>query len=466
MAHDSPLSNKEFEDGLIRMPLPPYSVSMKRMCIALCLGLAGLACAPASSVRPVEPTRSAPVGAGSWLFSMALDSDVDVPILEESLLAATERPLPPRDDGSLVLTLSPKGLYARGKPIAAVREINGVLHLLVEKGRHTPQGEIPEAIWEAMASANPAFKRLETKTHRGNRTVYLVADYRTAAASLAAISIAGYFSGYSSPILVGLSPDGLARGMRLQGARPCPGAAPPKAPTEKKRMGMDGYPSTLIATDVTQIGDCKGLERPDWFNRRLDSIGACFTEEAARRGDERGDAGTLTLVMDTQGNLQASSLQSPWAGESPALQQCVHRAISSFRSPVAKGACVLARGFRFEVDSPTILDVHAPSPAVPHYGRTVRWAFASMTPETVLMDVHHDGEMDRCPRTTTGAIGWNVQGADLDRSRMDAVLAGIDFKLDFLGLRVLGSIPLGDMLRLAGKWSTKGTRIGLIIRRF
>ena len=220
--------------------------------------------------------------------------------------------------------------------------------------------------------------------------------------------------------------------------------------TEKNEWGW---------TDILHL-DCdrcdpdwglQSLERPDWFNRRLDSIGRVhrrgFPAETSRRCRTH-------LVMDATGNLQASSLQSPWAGESPELQQCVHRAISSFRSPVAKGACVLARGYRFEVDSPTILDVHAPSPAVPHYGRTVRWAFASMTPETVLMDVHHDGDMDRCPRTTTGAIGWNVQGADLDRSRMDAVLAGIDFKLDFLGLRVLGSIPLGKLLRLA-KWSTK-----------
>ena len=240
MAHDSLLSNKEFEDGLIQNPLPPYPVSMKRMYIALCLGLAGLACAPASTVRPVEPTRSAPVGAGSWLFSMALDSQVEVPVLEESLLAATEMPLPPGDDGSLVLTLSPKGLFSRGKPVAAVREIQGVLHLLVDKGRQTPQGEIPG---RSKPRPRPTPHSIDWRRKpigaTGKSTWSRTTGPRLPVPLPSALP--GTFPDTVPRCWWG-SPDGLARGMRLQGARPCPGAAPPKAPTEKNEWGWTDIP--------------------------------------------------------------------------------------------------------------------------------------------------------------------------------------------------------------------------------
>ena len=422
-------------------------------------------CGPRRVVRP-EPILSAPEGAGAWLFYLALEEGVEVPVIGENLLAATEVPLPKEDDGATVLTLTPKGLFARGEGIAPVKLIDDVLHLIVERGKKTPEGEIPETIQKAMAAANPNFDVLKTETHRGKRKVYLVADHRTSAASLAAIGIAGLFSGYSPPVVVGISPDGTPRGMRLTGARPCPGVTAPKTPDTKKVMGMDGEPSVLTTGRVTQIGDCKGLERPDWFNRRLESIGHCFMEETLRNNRDGGDGGTLTLVVDAAGNLQSTSLRSPWAGASPELQQCVHQNISAMRAPVAKGACILARSFRFEAGSTESIDVHAPKMKKPHYGRTVKWAFAAVNPDTIFMDVHYEGDGNNCPRSTTGALGWNVRGAELDRSRLDAVLSGIEFELEFLGIRVLGSMPLSQMIDTAAMWAKKGTRVGITVRRF
>lgn len=423
-------------------------------------------CGPRRVVSP-QPILSAPEGAGAWLFYVALEEGVEVPILGENLLAATEVALPTQDDGATVLTLTPKGLYARGVPIVATKEINGALHLMVEKGRATPEGEIPESIWNAMAAANPGFNALKSETHRGKRKVYLVADHRTSAASLAAIGLAGLFSGYSPPIVVGLSPDGTPRGMRLTGARPCPGVAPPTTPKGQSRvMGMDGTPSSIVGGNITQVGDCKGLERPDWFNRRLESIGRCFMEEMLRTGEGDGDLGTVTVVVDAPGNLQATSLRSPWAGSSPALQQCVHQSLQAMRAPVAKGACVLARGFRFEAGDSMELDVQIPNPSKPHYGRKIRWAFASMDTQTVLMDIHHEGSAQQCPTSTTGSLGWNVRGVELDRSRLGVALDGVDFDLDFLGLRVLGSVPLSTLVNTGNAWAKKGTRVGVSVRRF
>ena len=433
--------------------------------VILAAAMALPSCGPRRVVRP-QATLSAPEGAGAWLFYLAVEQGVEVPVIGEELLSATEVPLPKDDDGATVLTLTEKGLFLRGEGIAPVQSINEVLHLIVESGKKTPEGEIPETIQKAMAAANPVFNTLKSETHRGNRKVYLVADHRTSAASLAAIGIAGLFSGYAPPVVVGISPDGTPRGMRLTGAKPCPGVAAPKTPPRKRVLGMDGEPSSFTASGVTQIGDCKGLERPDWFNRRLESIGHCFMEEVDRNNRDGGDGGTLTLVVDAAGNLQSTSLRSPWAGGSPALQQCVHQNITAMRAPIAKGACILARSFRFEAGSMESIRVHAPKAVPPHYGRTVKWAFAAVNPDTIFMDVHHEGDGKTCPRTTTGALGWNVRGAEVDKSRMDAVLSGIEFDLDFLGIRVLGSMPLSDLINTATMWARKGTRVGITVRRF
>ena len=144
------------------------------------------------------------------------------------------------------------------------------------------------------------------------------------------------------------------------------GIPPAKA---TKVMGMDDTPSSIVGGNITQVGDCKGLERPDWLNRRLESVGRCFVEDMNRTGEGAGDIGTLTVVVDAAGNIQATSLRSPWAGSSPALQQCVHQSLQSMRAPVAKGACVLAQGFRFEAGDSLELDVHTPKIAKPHRDR-------------------------------------------------------------------------------------------------
>jgi hypothetical protein len=112
------------------------------------------------------------------------------------------------------------------------------------------------------------------------------------------------------------------------------------------------------------------------------------------------------------------------------------------------------------------LDVHIAEPSKPHYGRKIRWAFASMDTNTVLMDIHHEGSSQRCPASTTGSLGWNVRGVELDRSRLGVVLDGVDFELDFLGLRVLGSVPLSTLVDTGNAWARKGTRVGVTVRRF
>ena len=431
--------------------------------LVLGFALIFMSCSPR---RVVLPTLSAIEGSGAWLLYAALEEGVDIPIVGETLLSATEILLPKTDNKAAVLTLTEKGLFLRGQAIAPVQEIDGVLHLVLEEGRQTPQGEIPEAIWMGLKAANPRFDPLRSETGQGQELLYLVADHRSSSASLAAIGIAGLFAGYLPPILVGLSPDGTPRGFRFVGARPCPSTQPPRIPDLSVSRGMGGNSFAMAVGKITQIGDCKGIERPDWFTRRLESIGNCYMEESLAKGWDQPDSGVLTVVLDADGNLQSSSIRSPWAGKSPQLQSCVHAALQNFRAPRAKGACILSRDFRIQMGDTSEIEVSGPPIASPHYGRKVRWAFAAMDRKTVFMNLNHQGSATECPSTTSGVIGWNIQGVELDRSRMNAVLDGIDFDLDFLGLRVAGDVPLNLLVDTANAWVRKGTHIGITVRRF
>ena len=147
MAHDS-LLNKEFEDGLIQNPLPvPCIHETNVFCplsgtrgVGLCAGAFG----PLN--RPFCPRWRA-VGCFPWPWIPRSRS----PFLR-ILLAATEMPLPP-NDGSLVLTLSPKGLFSRGSRCGGSGN-QGVLHLWWTR-EELLRGK-SEAIWEPWPR-RPAF---------------------------------------------------------------------------------------------------------------------------------------------------------------------------------------------------------------------------------------------------------------------------------------------------------------------